>query len=203
MASTTRSVPWIRDSRIARFCASVHRLAAIGCPPRFTTASTPPRSSGPLRASGTTSWPPERSDVASAEPMRPDEPVIATFMRPRECQAMAQTMQSLLEARVRAAVAAIAPDATLSGAVVTNARDPQHGDYSTPVAMQLAKQLKQAPLAIAEQLAAVIDVSGLALAPTVAPPGFVNVKIDPAWLGRRIRELVGDDRAGVDPADRK
>src|SRR3954468_11397237 len=116
---------------------------------------------------------------------------------------MPHTMQSLLEERVRAAVAAIAPGATLSGAIVTSARDPQHGDYSTPVAMQLAKQLKQAPLAIAEQLAAVIDVSGLALAPTVAPPGFVNVKVDPAWLGARVGELVGDDRAGVDVADRK
>src|SRR5687767_3372830 len=102
--------------------------------------------------------------------MSPVEPVIATCMRPRECTLMAQTMQSLLEARIRAAVSAIAPEASLSGAIVTTARDPQHGDYATPVAMQLAKQLKQPPLAIAEQLAAVLDVSGLALAPTVAPP---------------------------------
>ena len=50
---------------------------------------------------------------------------------------MAETMQSLLEARVRAAVESIAPGAALSGAIVTSARDPQHGDYSTPVAMQL------------------------------------------------------------------
>ena len=116
---------------------------------------------------------------------------------------MAETMQSLLEARIRAAVSVIAPDATLSGAIVTTARDPQHGDYATPVAMQLAKQLKQAPLVIAEQLAAALDVSGLALPPTVAPPGFVNVKVDPAWLAARVGELVGDDRCGVEPATTK
>ena len=116
---------------------------------------------------------------------------------------MAETMQSLLEARVRAAVASFAPDATLSGAIVTSARDPEHGDYATPVAMQLAKQLKQAPLAIAEQLVAALDVSGLALNPTAVAPGFVNLKIDPAWLGRRMSELVGDDRAGVDTAGTK
>jgi arginyl-tRNA synthetase len=116
---------------------------------------------------------------------------------------MAETMQSLLEARVRAAVEAIAPGATLNGAIVTNARDPQHGDYSTPVAMQLAKQLKQAPLAIAERIAAELDVAGLAGPPTVAPPGFVNLTIDPAWLAGRISELVGDDRAGVDLAAHK
>ena len=116
---------------------------------------------------------------------------------------MAETPQSLLESRVRAAVQAIAPDATLSGAVVTTAKDPAHGDYSTPVAMQLAKQLKQAPLAIAEQLAAALDVRGVGTDVTVAPPGFVNLRIDPAWLAARIGELVGDDRAGVERSDRK
>src|SRR5688500_5076889 len=116
---------------------------------------------------------------------------------------MADTMQSLLEARIRAAVAAIAPEATLSGAVVTTARDPQHGDYATPVAMQLAKQLKQAPLAIAEQLAAALDVTGLATDVTVAAPGFVNLRVDPAWLSRRIGDLVGDARAGVEVAATK
>src|SRR4051794_32449720 len=116
---------------------------------------------------------------------------------------MPHTMQSLLEERVRAAVAAIAPDATLSGAIVTSARDPQHGDYSTPDAMQLAKQLKQAPLAIAERIAAELDVTGLAEAPTVAPPGFVNLKVDARWLAHRVSDLVGDDRAGVDLAARK
>lgn len=116
---------------------------------------------------------------------------------------MAQTMQSLLEARVRAAVAAIAPEATLSGSVVTTAKDAQRGDYATPVAMQLAKQLKLAPLAIAEQLAAALDVSGLATDVTIAPPGFVNLRIDPAWLATRVGELVGDDRCGVDLAATK
>jgi arginyl-tRNA synthetase len=116
---------------------------------------------------------------------------------------MASTAQSLLALRVRAAVEAIAPDATVSGALVTTARDPQHGDYSTPVAMQLAKQLKQAPLAIAEQLAAALDVTGLALAPTVAPPGFVNLTVDPAWLAGRLGELTGDDGCGIERADRK
>ena len=124
-------------------------------------------------------------------------------MLPPECIAMGSTPQSLLDVRVRAAVAAIAPEATLSGAVVTVAKDATHGDYSSPVAMQLAKQLKQAPLAIAEQLAAALDVAGLATDVSVAPPGFVNMRIDPAWLAGRVSELVGDDRAGVDTADTK
>jgi arginyl-tRNA synthetase len=116
---------------------------------------------------------------------------------------MAITMQSLLEARVRAAVSAIAPEATISGTVITPAKDPAHGDYATPVAMQLAKQLRQAPLAIAERLAAALDVSGLATDVTVAPPGFVNLRADPAWLSARVGDLVGDDRSGVERHDRK
>jgi arginyl-tRNA synthetase len=116
---------------------------------------------------------------------------------------MATTMQSLLEARVRAAVSAIAPEATLSGSIITAAKDPQHGDYATPVAMQLAKPLKQAPLVIAEQLRAVLDISGLATEATVAPPGFINFKVDPAWLSDRVGALVGDARAGVELATQK
>lgn len=116
---------------------------------------------------------------------------------------MAETLQSLLEARVRAAVEAIAPGATIAGAVVTAAKDPAHGDYSTPVAMQLAKTLKQAPLAIAQQLADALDLSGLGTDVTVAPPGFVNLRADPVWLAGRVGDLVGDDRAGVERSDRK
>ncbi|MEA3055013.1 MAG: arginyl-tRNA synthetase [Actinomycetota bacterium] len=116
---------------------------------------------------------------------------------------MGATPQSLLEARVRAAVEAIAPDAIVNGALVTTARDPQHGDFSSPVAMQLAKQLKQAPLAIAEQLAAAVDVAGIAEPPTTAAPGFVNFRVDGSWLAGRIGELVGDDRAGIDQAETK
>jgi arginyl-tRNA synthetase len=112
-------------------------------------------------------------------------------------------MQSLLEGRVRTAVATIAPEAVLTGSVVTTARDAQHGDYSSPVAMQLAKQLRQPPLAIAEQLAAAVDVAGLAAAPTTAPPGFVNFRVEPKWLAARTSALVGDDRAGVDVAATK
>ncbi|MEA3018532.1 MAG: arginyl-tRNA synthetase [Actinomycetota bacterium] len=116
---------------------------------------------------------------------------------------MAETLQSLLEARVRAAAAAIAPESTISGAVITAARDPQHGDYSSPIAMQLAKQLKQSPLAVAERLAAALDVDGICAPPEVAAPGFVNLRVEPAWLARRVGELVGDDRAGVEAAAHK
>jgi arginyl-tRNA synthetase len=116
---------------------------------------------------------------------------------------MPETVQSLLDARVRAAVAAIAPGASVSGAVVTNAKDPSHGDFSSPVAMQLAKQLGRPPMAIAEELAAALDVEGIASAPTVAPPGFVNLRIDPAFFAARVAELVGDDRVGVPKAAHK
>jgi arginyl-tRNA synthetase len=116
---------------------------------------------------------------------------------------MAETMQSLLEARVLAAVEAIAPGASVKGAVVTAAKNPEHGDFATGAAMQLAKPLGQAPLAVAERLAAALDVAGIATVVGVAAPGFVNLRADPAWLANRIAELVGDDRAGVERVDRK
>jgi arginyl-tRNA synthetase len=116
---------------------------------------------------------------------------------------MAETMQSLLEERVRAAIEAIAPGATVKGSVIGAPKDPDHGDFAVAVAMQLSKPLGRAPLDIATQLAEVLDVEGLATVAGVVKPGFVNLRADPAWLSRRIGELVGDDRAGVVPDPHK
>jgi arginyl-tRNA synthetase len=109
----------------------------------------------------------------------------------------------MLEARVRAAVTSVYGDVTLPDAVVLPAKDTRNGDYSSPVAMSLAKQVGQKPLDIAGALLAALDVDDLASEATVAPPGFVNLRISPAWLSSRVGALVGDERAGVEPAATK
>lgn len=110
---------------------------------------------------------------------------------------MTSTPQSILDERVRAAVAEVFGAVALPDGVVLPARDARNGDYSSPVAMSLAKQLGRPPIQIAEELAGALDVADLCEPPTVAPPGFVNLRIDPAWLATRVGALVGDDRVGV------
>jgi arginyl-tRNA synthetase len=79
-----------------------------------------------------------------------------------------------------------APDLEL-----TRARNPAHGDYSTSVAMKLARELRKPPPAIAADLARGIEV---AEADVEAVGGYVNFRLRPSWL----RELVGHVAASPD-----
>ncbi|MED4781606.1 arginine--tRNA ligase [Brevibacillus choshinensis] len=58
----------------------------------------------------------------------------------------------------------------------------EHGDYSTNIAMQLAKVLRKAPIQIAEMLKDRLEKDGsidqLVRKIEVAPPGFINMYID-------------------------
>ena len=63
-------------------------------------------------------------------------------------------------------------------------RDPAHGDMATNAAMVLAKPAAKKPRDIAEALAAVLREDSRVTEASVAGPGFLNMRIDPAeWLG--------------------
>jgi arginyl-tRNA synthetase len=71
----------------------------------------------------------------------------------------------------------------------------EHGDYATNAALRAAPTLRRAPLEIAEELrAAALKVEGVADA-QVAPPGFLNLWMSPAWYGEALGEIVA---AGMD-----
>lgn len=56
--------------------------------------------------------------------------------------------------------------------------DAQFGDYSTNVAMRLAKQLQRSPRDIANDIKAKLEDSGLFAKVEVAGPGFINLVVD-------------------------
>ncbi|MES2707507.1 MAG: arginine--tRNA ligase [Verrucomicrobiota bacterium] len=85
-------------------------------------------------------------------------------------------------------------------AAVDQAADPRFGDYQTNAAMILAKALKTNPRALATELAAKMDVSGISETPTVAGPGFINFKITPAALASNLEAMLADEKLGVLPA---
>lgn len=75
-------------------------------------------------------------------------------------------------------------------------KNPEHGDWSTNVALQLAKELKRKPRDIAEELKkatvnALVE-SGITTTAgvSIAGPGFYNVKLDPAIKLRPILEVL-------------
>lgn len=111
---------------------------------------------------------------------------------------MPETLLALLSTRIgEAARATFGPDITLPEQLVLPTRDPSHGDYSTPVAMNAAKALGANPFELAERFAAALDVADLAEAPEVVRPGFVNLRLRPEWLAARVAAEVGDDRLGL------
>ncbi|AWL12509.1 Arginine--tRNA ligase [Saliniradius amylolyticus] len=76
---------------------------------------------------------------------------------------------------------------------------PEFGDYQFNGAMALAKQLKQKPRDIAEQIVAAADLSGVADKLEVAGPGFINVHLSQNWLADRLQDAAKDERLAVEP----
>src|SRR5438270_5571414 len=69
----------------------------------------------------------------------------------------------------------------------------EHGDYATNAAMQLAPVARMAPMRIAEALVAALELpEGMGFA-EVAPPGFINFRLDAGWVGGQVGEIL---RAG-------
>ena len=56
-------------------------------------------------------------------------------------------------------------------------RDPRHGDFTTNIALRLAKPLGRPPRALAAELADLIPESKLIAGVTVAGPGFINLTV--------------------------
>ncbi len=85
---------------------------------------------------------------------------------------------------------------------VERPREAAHGDLSTPVAMSLAKRLKQNPLAIAERLATAIEMPRDVVASVEAVrPGFVNFRLALPVLQRTVHAaLESGDRYGTSSA---
>ena len=63
--------------------------------------------------------------------------------------------------------------------------NPAHGDFASSIAMRLAKPLKRAPLAIAEEIQRRFPTSDMVAAVEVAKPGYVNVRLADAWVTRQ------------------
>ncbi|MDQ6859363.1 MAG: arginine--tRNA ligase [Chloroflexota bacterium] len=63
--------------------------------------------------------------------------------------------------------------------------DKAHGDYAANIAMRLAKPLRRPPLEIAKAIAEHVPTRDLIAAVEAAAPGFINVRLEPAWLAKQ------------------
>ena len=67
---------------------------------------------------------------------------------------------------------------------------PEHGDYATNAAMQLAPVVRDAPLRIAETLKRHLGLPTGVAEVSVAPPGFLNLRLDPTWVAGQVASIL-------------
>jgi hypothetical protein len=75
--------------------------------------------------------------------------------------------------------------------------DPQFGDYQSNHAFRLGKALKQNPRAVAEAVRQAIPAHPAIASITVAGPGFLNFRLNEAWLAEQTSELAADAHRGI------
>ena len=108
-----------------------------------------------------------------------------------------QVLRAAVEdARTKAITAGSLTIADPSGLPAVSIERParaEHGDYATNAAMQLAPVARMAPMRIAEALVATLELPQGMGSAEVAPPGFINIRLDPGWVAAQVAEIV---RAG-------
>ncbi|MEM6591527.1 MAG: arginine--tRNA ligase, partial [Cyanobacteria bacterium P01_C01_bin.73] len=114
---------------------------------------------------------------------------------------MKAAIASLKSALETALVNAFGDDLAGTDPVLVPTNNPKFGDYQANVAMSLARQLKNKPRAIAEQIVANLDVSELCEPPEIAGPGFINLKFKTGFLEAQLKEIHQSDRLGVAPVE--
>ena len=74
---------------------------------------------------------------------------------------------------------------------------PEFGEYQFNGAMALAKQLKQKPRDIAQQVLEHVKLDDVATKLEIAGPGFINIHLSDDWLAKSCNEALHDTRLGV------
>ena len=73
--------------------------------------------------------------------------------------------------------------------VIERPKERAHGDFSTNVAMLLAKPAKTNPRALAQQLVDALPASDAIARVEIAGPGFINIQLTPAAWQQQVRDI--------------
>ena len=103
-------------------------------------------------------------------------------------------MKKRLESLLKQAVTTLQNHADLPAdlapvCLVERARDAQHGDFATNLAMTLAEPARANPRALAEKLIAALPADPAVLKIEIAGPGFINFFVDPQAQFGVVRDI--------------
>lgn len=107
------------------------------------------------------------------------------------------SIQSELVRRFRPILQSLTPDADAYTGMIRRAGDAKFGDYQANFAMPLAKKLGKNPREIATSVADAWTDTDFCPKPEVAGPGFLNIRINNAWLEKNVQSGLTEDRLFV------
>ena len=81
------------------------------------------------------------------------------------------------------------PPTQVSDAAIERPQNTHHGDFASSLPLKLAREMKMSPMAIGEILSKHIPEQGIIGESQLAPPGFVNLKLDSKWLLSQIHQI--------------
>lgn len=112
---------------------------------------------------------------------------------------MMSNILDTLNARLKSAlIKAFGEDFAKVNPMLTPVNNPEFGDYSSNIAMQLAKEFKQSPYAIAQQIIQRLKVSDICEPPEMAGEGFINLRLKPDFVEMQIEYMHTDSqRLGI------
>lgn len=109
-------------------------------------------------------------------------------------------IQHDLAEALRAALEAVGIDSlpVADGVVVQRPARPEHGDWSSPVALAVARAAKRNPRQLAEETVARLSSQRLRHVESieVAGPGFINFRLGDQWLHEVLRQVVEQGAGG-------
>jgi len=84
------------------------------------------------------------------------------------------------------------PSVTLPEITVEYPQNPEFGDYASSLPLKMARGVGMPPLEIAHTLVASMGDGPDIASVTVAPPGFINFRLNDNWLARRVEDILND-----------
>ncbi len=82
------------------------------------------------------------------------------------------------------------PSFTIPEIPLEHPRQAEHGDYATPICLQLARLARMAPVKIADILVKYLPETDYLGKIEIAHPGYINFTFDEAWLAQQVEAIL-------------